>query len=311
MQQGQALGSQLGRRLNGGGIGQYVLPVQFPGQRLQRLALQKRGQQQVHGVVGLLFYVIVQGAGGGTVGAAQFIRIGGKKAAALEKRAASVCQQFPRAGHDGIDENVPQIFRIHVGIPAAAEVCKMRGESCLVVSNGFLIAFGQRHFLPILPEILAVQKRCADGQKVGLQMFRHFPAAAAKASALHGVVAGQAPKGQLRAGLHGSEHRSQRADGACQREVHQHQFVVAGQAAPANDSQRFFIGTHVKALIFPFAAGQCHRRRPGTVRWAQRAVGDKEHLTIMGHGFHGHTAGGVDLAQRVIMEINDQPFHGA
>ena len=26
---------------------------------------------------------------------------------------------------------------------------------------------------------------------------------------------------------------------------------------------------------------------------------------------NGHTAGGFDLAQRVIMEINDQPFHGA
>lgn len=284
--------------------------MQFPRQCIQRLALQKRGQQQVYGVVGRLLYVVVQCAGRSAIGAAQLVRAGRKEAAALKKRAPAVCEQLPRAGHNGINKSFFQILRIYVGIPAVAEIGKVRGESRFMVGDGFFIAFWQRHFLPIPPEIVTAEQRRAHGQKVGLQVFRHFPAAPTEAAAFHRVVARQAPKGKLGAGFHRGEHRGQRTDRAREREVHQHKFIIVCQPFTADLGKRFFVRAHVKAGIFPFTAGQRDGGGPGAVRRAQRAVGDKKHLAIAGHGLDGQAAGGVDLAEGVVMEINDQPFHG-
>ena len=47
------------------------------------------------------------------------IRIGREQAAPFEKRAAAVCQQLPRAGHNGVYKNRFQVVRLHVSIPVS------------------------------------------------------------------------------------------------------------------------------------------------------------------------------------------------
>lgn len=60
-----------------------------------------------------------------------------------------------------------------------------------MADDRLLVAGRQFHFLPVAPEIITVEQPRAHRNKMGLQMLGHC---AAKAAALHGVVAGQPQK---------------------------------------------------------------------------------------------------------------------
>ena len=65
----------------------------------------------------------------------------------------------------------------------------------------------------------------------------------------------------------------------------------------------------VETDVFPFDAARTGLTHPDAVRRGQRAVGDKQHLGVLLHGLHSNTAGCIDAACRVVMEIDDQSFH--
>ena len=282
------------------------MPVQVLRHGSQRLHRQQCAQQVIHRVISLGFQIVIQFCGGLAVCAAQFIRIGGKKAAALEKRAPAVRQQQLGAGHNGVDEKACQVFCIHKGIPPVTKGGKVGGKLRFVQADGIFIAGGQGGRLPVSKKVC--HHAGTHHNKVGLNMLRHHGFCPAKAVAAHSIVAGQAPEIQLRAPIHHGKHGSYIPHRPGKGIVHQHNFIIMQQHIQAGLQNSVPVGPHIKACVFTLQHSVAAALRPLAGFRLQGAVIDKEHLPHCGHLLYSKAAGCISLPVGVIIEIDNQPF---
>ena len=272
----------------------------------QHRAGQQAAQQFPDRIAALGPQQVTEPPGRQAVGSAQFIAIGGEKAAALEKRAVLLSNQPGRAGHDRVEEHAAPALAVKVGIPPVAQRGKMGREPRLVASNRFLIALRQRDVLPIGPEIRIHPP--AHRNQVGLDVLRHHAVFAAEPPAAHCVMPAQPPEIKVLA-LHRRKKAGQRAYRPGQRIIHEHDFVVSFKPFTADCLQRSLVRADVEAGVLPLEQGQAGPGfGPGTAFGVELAVCHKQNgLCRLLHGLHGKTAGRISLPARVVMEVDHKP----
>ena len=122
-------------------------------------------------------------------------------------------------------------------------------------------------------------------------------------------MAGKPPKVQIGACFHGGKHLLQRADRTGQGIIHQDQFLISGNRFPSQCQQSLAVRAHIQPYIFPLNIPDLFAIQPITVPLPQRTVRNQHYIRTGHKGLYRKTAGPVQQALRVVMEIDYQPSH--